>query len=128
MTPITHKLIAALDNSVFGTVTPPESIAKYNAMTSGGIGLIPFFNSIIKIVTVVAGLWGLINIILAGYIYLQSSGNPKAAEEAGNKLIMSLIGLIIIVGAFTITAIVSYLLFGDATFILNPRIQGIGAP
>jgi hypothetical protein len=37
---------------------------------------------------------------------------------------MSLIGLIIIVSAFTITAIASFILFGDAGFILNPKLVG----
>jgi hypothetical protein len=117
-----------MDPNIFGKITPPPAIEKFNNMTGSGsgIGLIPFVNSLIKIITVVAGLWGVFNIISAGYTYLQSNGNPKAAEEAGNKLIMSLVGLIIIVASFMITAIASYLLFGDATYILNPKITGVG--
>ena len=39
---------------------------------------------------------------------------------------MSLIGLVIMVGAAAITGIISYLLFGSATAILQPTITGPG--
>ncbi len=106
---------------IFGTVNTPKEIANFGGGTSGG-GLIIFVSNLIKVITIVAGLFGLINIISAGYTFLGSNGNPKAAEEAGNKLFMSFIGLMIIVGAFTITAIISLLLFGKADYILNPNI------
>lgn len=106
---------------IFGKVAVPSPIAAFGGGTAGG-GLIIFISNLIKIVTIIAGLFGLFNVIGAGYTYLSSSGNPKATEQAMNQLFMSLIGLIIIVGSFTITAIVSLLLFGRADYILNPSI------
>ncbi|PWU23751.1 hypothetical protein C5B42_01850 [Candidatus Cerribacteria bacterium 'Amazon FNV 2010 28 9'] len=111
-------------DSIFGQLPEPSPLQAFSGGT--GLGLVPFINTMLKVITVVAGLFGAFNIISAGFTWLGSSGNPKAAEEANNKLLYSLIGLIIIVGSFTITAIVSFLLFGDATFILNPHIQGVG--
>src|SRR5258708_6855480 len=106
------------------TMKAPHGVSKFSTGTNGE-GLIVFVSNLIKLVTIIAGLFGLFNIISAGYTFLGSDGNPKAAEEAGNKLFMSLIGLIIIVGSFAITAIVSLILFGDATYILNPKIPGV---
>ncbi|SRR5258708_7096946 len=113
-----------LADNIFGTVNAPPGVSKFSTGTNGE-GLIVFASNLIKLITIIAGLFGLFNIISAGYTFLSSEGSPKAAEEAGNKLFMSLIGLIIIVGSFAITAIVSLILFGDATYILNPKIPGV---
>jgi hypothetical protein len=109
-------------NDIFGTVTTPPGVDKF---PTGPGGLVVFISNIIKLITVVAGIYGLFNIISAGYTYLSSGGNAKATEQAMNQLNYSLIGLMIIVGSFTITALISLLLFGDATYILNPKIPTI---
>ena len=119
---LTYILLA---EPIFGSVSPPPGVASFNAASPSGIGLILFVSNLIKIITIIAGLFGLFNIISAGYTFLGSNGNPKAAEEATTRLFMSLIGLLVIVGAFGITSIVSLLMFGDATFILNPQIPGV---
>lgn len=113
-----------LADAVFGEVSPPPGVDKFAPGTTQGEGIIVFVSNLIKVITIIAGLFGLFNIISAGYTFLGSNGNPKAAEEAANKLFMSLIGLAIIVGSFTLTAIVSLLLFGDPTYILSPKIPG----
>lgn len=110
---------------IFGTVNPPPGVAAFGGGTEGG-GLIIFISNMIKLITVVAGIYGLFNIVSAGYTYLSSGGNAKATEQAMNQLNYSLIGLMIIVGSFTITALISLLLFGDATYILNPKIPTVG--
>lgn len=113
---------------IMGTVSPPPGVVLFPGAdaTGNGQGLILFASNLIKLVTVIAGLFGLFNIISAGYTYLSSGGNAKATEQAMNQLTYSLIGLMIIVGSFTITALISLLLFGDATYILNPKIPTAG--
>lgn len=108
-------------NGIFGVVNTPAPIAAFGGGATGG-GLIVFISNMIKLITIIAGIFGLFNIIAAGFTYLGSSGNPKATEQAGQQLLMSFIGLAVIVGSFTITAIISLVLFGDAGYILNPRI------
>ncbi len=116
---------------IFGIVTPPPGVAEFNKLappvgtTGQGIGIVIFFSNLIKISFVIAGIIALINIILAGYTLLSSGGNPKEVEKATNSLLYSLLGLALMVGAFTIISIVSFLLFGDASFILNPKIPVI---
>ncbi len=107
---------------IFGAVEVPPGVDKF---TAGPQGLIQFASNLIKLITVVAGIYGLFNIIAAGYTYLSSGGNAKATEQAMNQLNYSLIGLMIIVGSFTITALISLLLFGDATYILNPKLTTV---
>lgn len=121
---MTAFMFVLLADTIFGEVSPPPGVDKFGGGTQGG-GLIIFISNMIKVITVIAGLFGMFNVISAGYSYLSSSGNPKAAEEASNKMTMSLIGLIIIIGSFTITAIVGLILFGDAAYILNPKIPEV---
>lgn len=119
---------AASANPIFGLVTPPPGVEAFNkaaGAAGSNIGLIIFVSNLIKLAFVIAGLIALINIILAGYTLLSSAGNPKEVEKATSSLLYSLIGLAVMVGAFTIISIVSFLLFGDASFILNPVLPTI---
>ncbi len=113
---------AAGGTSVFGVINPPQGVDKYNAQVPGadGIGIIIFASNIIKLVTIVAGLIVFINFILAGYNYITADGNASAHEKARNQITMSVVGLILIVMAYTITALISLFVFGDAGYILNP--------
>lgn len=114
-------LVSALVFQIFGAVEAPPGVELFNG-PENDIGVVPFFSNLIKVFLIIAGLFGMFNIIAAGYTYLSSAGNAKATETAMNQLTYSLIGLILVVGSFTITSIISYLLFGDASFILNPRL------
>lgn len=115
--------LTATAADIFGQVSPPPGVAAYDtASGSLNFGLLLFVSNVIKLVVIIAGIFGLFNVIAAGYTILSSQGNPKALEGATSQLFMSFIGLAVIVGAFTITGIVSFILFGDATFILNPTI------
>jgi hypothetical protein len=124
---MSNLLAQAQSNSIFGTIDPPVGVKEYNALAGGGpesIGIIIFVSNLIRIGTVLAGLYVFYNIIMAGYIYITESGSSSAATKAKDQITNSIIGLVIIVAAYTITAIFSYFLFGNATFILNPQIQG----
>lgn len=111
-------------NNVFGNVDAPQGVQLFNVRSDSGIGLIPFISNLIKLATIVAGIWVMINIILAGYTYITSSGDTAAHGKVKDKITMSIIGLIIIVAAYTITAIIGLLFFGDAGYILSPNISG----
>lgn len=107
---------------IFGTVSPPPGVDLFPGATAAGHGegLILFISNIIKVMFIIAGLLSLFNIIFAGYTYLGSSGDPKATSQATSSLTYSLLGLAIMVGAFTIISIISFLMFGDSSYILNP--------
>lgn len=117
---------AGSGEDVFGTIDAPVGVAKYNAAAGeNGIGLITFISTIIRIATIVAGVWVMFNFILAGWTYITSNGDSKANSDVVNKITYSVIGLVIIVASYTLAALVGLVLFGDAGYILNPSFTGV---
>jgi hypothetical protein len=112
---------------VFGRINAPAGVDKYNAQAvgAGGIGLMLFVSNLISLSTIIAGIWVFINFIMAGWIYITSSGDSAAHKKVGEKLTMSVMGIVIIVAAYTITALISLIVFGDAKYILSPTLKGI---
>jgi hypothetical protein len=115
--------VSAIDNSVFGTIDAPPGVSAFNSAAPGGIGLIPFISVLIRIATIVAGLYVLFNFLTAGYDYI-TAGDTKANQKVREKLTMSIIGLIIIVASYTLVALLSYILFGNPAYILSPTLTG----
>lgn len=93
---------------------------------TGGGGLINFISNVVKLVTVAGGLFAFFNLLLAGFTYVSSQGNPKSIEAAKSQITMSVLGLLLMVGSVVITAIVSQIFFGSPTAILQPQIYGPG--
>lgn len=104
---------------IIGTVKNPLPTA-YQGVASGG--LILFFTNILRLVFVAAGILAFFNLIIAGFQYMQAGGDAKALQAAWDRIWQSLLGLILIVGSFALAALFGYIIFGDATFILNPKI------
>ncbi len=113
--------------SVVGTIEPPPGVDKWQAQVGDNdIGIILFLSNMIRLITIVAGIWTMLNFIFAGWIYLTSSGDSSAGEKVSTKMLNSVIGLAIVAFSYTIAAIVGLLIFGDATFIINPKLTSIG--
>lgn len=91
-----------------------------------GSGLPEFITNVITVVFAAAGLFAFFNFMIAGFTYITAAGDTKKIESATASINMSLIGLVVMVAAAAITGIVSYLLFGSATAILQPTITGPG--
>lgn len=119
----THTLIAQTD--IFGKVSPPPGVASYDAQAGGGIGLIAFVSTLLQIATVLLGLWVFMQFFFAGYEYVTSSGDTGAHNKVKDRLTMSITGLVIIVGSYSIAALLGLIFFGDATFIINPKLESI---
>lgn len=121
-------------SATFGRVQPPKGLSGFNYSATGdvsGIGLVSFISQLIKLATIVAGVWVMFNFLSAGWLYITSEGDAGAHTKVSEKLTFSLIGILVVVAAYTIAGILSLLLFGSATFILNPTlttIQTIGTP
>ncbi len=122
-----NALLAATDN-VFGNITAPGPIAQgYGDLAGPGGGLIGFASNLIKLIMILAGIWSFFNIILAGFAYITNQGNPEAIAKANSQIYLSLLGLVIIVASFILAAIAGWILFGDASAILSPKIYGPGS-
>ena len=107
---------------IFGTIDAPSWIADPSAK-----GLIGLLSNIVRFSISSAGLYVFFNLVLAGYQFISGGSDPKAISSAWAKIYQSLIGLAIIAGSLLITAIISLVIFGNATFIINPKIYGPGA-
>ena len=114
----------AASTTFFGKISPPPGIANY---AGGGVqGIVLFANNILKLVIVGGGIMTFLNILLAGMAFISAGGDPKKIEQASTKIWQSVLGLIVIAGSFVIAALIGWILFGDATAILSPKIYGPG--
>jgi hypothetical protein len=107
-------------NDIFGTIKPPSFISENPS------GLIILLNNVLRLLIVVAGIYALLNFILAGYAFMSAGGDPKLVEKAWAKIWQSLVGLLIIAVSFAFAALLGQILFHNPTAILNPVIYGPG--
>jgi hypothetical protein len=121
-----EKIFAADATSIVGTVTNPLPAAYQGITAAQGGGLILFVTNILRFVFVAAGIFAFVNLILAGFQFMGAGGDPKSVEKAWGKIWQSLLGLVIVIGSFALAALLGYLLFGNAGFILSPQIYGPG--
>jgi len=123
---IRNSVFATL--GIFGTIENPLGTAfgeadQYSTVTSG---LPLLISNIVRLVTLAAGIWMFFNFIIAGLTYITAGGQTEKINQAWAMIWQSLVGLIIVVAAFAITALASQILFGSPGVILNPVIYGPG--
>lgn len=107
-------------DDIIGKVTSPTG--TYGSVAGGG--LILFLTNILRLVFVGAGIFAFVNLVIAGFQYMGAGGDAKALGQAWGRIWGSLLGLVLVVGSFALAALFGYVLFGDAGFILNPKIYG----
>lgn len=113
-----------LANDLFGEVKPPANITGFKGLREGG--LTTFINNILKLLIVGAGIYAVINLVLAGYAFMSAGDDPKKMEGAWQKIFQTLIGLAFAAGAFVLAAIFGQLIFGDPDALLQLKIFGPG--
>ena len=69
------------NNSVIGNIDLPDFF-EYGEM-EGGLG--NFLNNILMLISTVAGLFALFNLIMAGYGYMSANGDEKKVQQAWRK-------------------------------------------
>lgn len=110
-----HHLQAGL----FGSITNPiPSLGNLQG------GLTSLISRVILLLFTIAGLYVMLNFILAGYKFLTASGNAQKVGEAWAQIWQSILGLVIIAASLLLITVISWILFQDPTFILNPKIYG----
>ena len=111
---------------ILGNINSPlkdSAGAGYETLEAGG--LTNFISKLLIFIISIAGLFTLVNFIIAGYLYMSSNGEPQKLLAAGNKMLQSLIGLAIISGAFIIAGIIGHVFFKDAAFLFHPIFGGV---
>ncbi len=113
---ILEKIFA---ENIVGTISNP--LTGYGGVETG---LTAFFSNILRLIFVVAGMYALVNIIIAGFEYMTAGGDAKKLTSAWSRIWQTLLGLAIIAGSFVLAAIFGYILFGNPMFMLSPVIYG----
>lgn len=117
-------LAATTDPLGIGTIEMPKPVSKFQ--TPGAeIGILVFISAIVKLIMVIGSLWVAFNFFSAAYLYISNNGDSSANEKVSKMMTNSVIGLVLLVTAYTITAIIGLIFFGSAEFILNPTINPI---
>ncbi|MCD8484391.1 hypothetical protein LRY65_00830 [Candidatus Woesebacteria bacterium] len=118
------KLLA--QNNPFGTITPPAVVENSYGVLGAGAGITGFISRLIILVTIVGGIWALFNILTAGFMVIVSPGDSKQIGEMSQKITNTFIGLLVMVAAPLLAALIGLFFFGDARFLLQPVIEGVG--
>ena len=110
---------------VIGKISPIAGMPQ-GITTEGGLpGIVSLLNVVLRILFIVAGIYALFNIVIAGIEFINAGGDPKSVAKAWERIWKSLLGLVIIVSSFLIAAIIGIILFGDPTYILNPTLNPV---
>lgn len=114
---------SVLAQSVFGPIDAPAGVAELNDEAGeDGIGILIFISNLIKVVSIVAGIWVMFNFVSAGFTYITAAGDSGAYSKIGANLSFSVTGLLLIVASYTIAGIIGLIVFGDASYIISPEI------
>lgn len=118
------QLIAQAPAEIVGTIEKPAGLAAFDLDAGGAdsIGLLVFISNLLKIGTVIAGIWVLFNVVMAGWMYITSSGDSNVHGKVRDQITNSVLGLIVIVSSYTIAALIGLIFFGRADYFLNPTI------
>ena len=84
-------------------LTPGEADGQVNVPTIGGNELLA---NALDLTYFLAGVIAVIVIIIAGLSYATSAGDSAKIAKAKNQILFALIGLVLILSAFAITAFI----------------------
>ena len=123
------------NSTATGAVTPPGGIGNFDLMAqiqstdSGGqnIGIIVFASNLLQLFAIIAGIWAMFNFSVAGYMYITAMSDAGVTEKVKEKVTMTAIGLAIIAGSYIIAGLIGLVMFGDATFIINPKLYSVSS-
>lgn len=103
-----------------GSVGNPLPSNPYFSTTNGG-GLFLFISNVFKLIGTIAGIYMIFQLITAGYAYMTSNGDPKAASAAWTQIWQSILGMVIIASAFVLASVIGRF---TGINILSPTIYG----
>lgn len=114
---------AAIMGGINFPSTPGKSWFQFSE-----IRITEFISLLLRILTIISGLWFMFNMIYAGYLFLASAGDTAVFGKFKESLYYSLIGLFVIAVAYLLAGLIGAIFFGDAGFIIRPTLyQASGA-
>jgi hypothetical protein len=101
-------------NTGLGPFSNLFSQDKYAAAT----GIVNGISSLIGFLTIVAAIWFLFQILFAGYQWITAGGDPKHLQEARDRIVHAFIGIVIVIAAWSLLAVVGQ--FFGFNSLVNP--------
>lgn len=95
--------------NVNGLCLPPS---QYTTGIAGSTTLSGFIITIIKILLSFAGIIAVVMLVIGGYWYMAAGGNEETAEKGKKTIINFVLGLVVIILAYTIVTIIAATLTG----------------
>lgn len=118
--------------------TPIKLLADKTYTNFSGAGIIPtnnvdattklenFASQIIGVLTLVAVIYFIIQIIFAGYSYLSASGDQNKIEKASKQLSNNIMGILIVIVAVGIGSLIAKLLGLNNPLDINTIFTNMG--
>lgn len=92
----------------------------------GVVQLDKIISTIIGVLTLVAFIYFVIQVILAGYAFISGQGDEKKIESARKRLTDGVLGITIVILAFGITALLAKILGLSNIFNLKTMFTNLG--
>lgn len=93
-----------------GTGLGPFSNAHSYDIDVAGFALSTIISTVIGVITVVAGIWFIFNLVIAAIGILVSGGSEEAIKNNTKKLTQSLLGLVMVIGAIALMSLIGLIL------------------
>lgn len=116
-----RNLLSATSD-IFGTIPEPSPLANISKGLGAGVGIGKLLNTVLKAMIIIAGIYALINLVIAGYSFMSAGDDAKKVAGAWAMIWQSLLGLAVAAGSFVLAAIFGQIIFGQWDFIINPSI------
>lgn len=110
MRPLALDLGRIIGIGPFGELNPADP--STDAITK----LVTLISNFIGLITIIAGLWFLFKIFFSGFQWINAGGDKQTLQTAQKSLTNAVMGLIIVIAAYTLIGIVGLFLGLD---ILN---------
>jgi hypothetical protein len=100
--------------SVNGVCLPPS---EYTTGIAASTSLTGFVLALVKILLSFAGLIAVVMLVLGGYWYMAAGGNEEMSEKGKKTIINFVMGLVVVILAYTIVSIIASTLTGGDRLI-----------
>lgn len=116
-----NKLLADVSYNITGNGIPvggDQGVSNLEKLISTFIGILTF----------VAVIYFVVQVILAGYAFISSQGDEKKMLEARSRLTNGILGLVVVVLALGLGSLIAHLLGANNLFDLNATLNLLVLP
>lgn len=107
----------------FGAVPQPQGLSQFGNEPGVAIGRLIQFG--LRTLIVVACVYAVFNLVLAGYSFMSAGDDSKKVAGAWAQIWQTMLGVSVAAGSFVLAGIFGQLIFGDWNFLLRPTIPNL---